>query len=340
MDKHLILLSALYKPEAIQALETQLMALFLQEVKNDILILTQADYKEDIESRVKHLGLSIQYFILEAKTPLEASAARLRVFEYPKINEYSRVLFLDSGVLLYNPIDPIFTMDLDSSKLYAIEDGWLSHPWWGGELFHPNAIQKDSAGFSTAILLFQVSEEIKTLFRDIISQIHQNKTKKQTDYLDQPYIIFQSVTQKKYDNTALKILNEQKNILLRVSRLPMVYNKTIKINEYMKRIYTRLINTAEIVPEERVTMSSAIQGKEFRLKELSSGTLGSIGFRDARVTVHLGPNSFWGSYHAMNGSTCQVNYGNQDYIVRFSRNQTFFVSIRKFDLGLNHGFLQ
>jgi hypothetical protein len=189
-------------------------------------------------------------------------------------------------------------------------------------------------------MLFQVNDTIKSLFSDIRKQIKENKTKKQTDYLDQPYIIFQSVSQKKYDNTALKRLNDEKGIFLRVSRLPMVYNKTIKVNEYMKRIYTRVINTAEVVPDDRSLLNNTLQGKKFRLNEIQSDLMGSIDFRDARVTVHLGPNSFWGSYTVLNGSICLVNYGNQDYILRFNSDQSFFVSIRKFDLGLNHGFVE
>jgi len=341
MDKHLILLSALYKPESIQAVETQLMSLFLQSRKNsmDILIITQADYQIHLDSKLKKLGLPIDYFIVDAKTPFYASSAKLRVFEYANINQYSKILYLDSSVLFYNQMDPIFQLDLDPSKLYGIEEGWLTHPWWGGDLFHANSITKTLTGFSSSILLFQVNENMKKLFGDIIRQIEENKAKKQTDYLDQPYIVFQSVTQKNYDNQLLKKLNEEKNILLRVSRLPMVYNKTIKINEYMKRIYTRVINTAEVVPEDRAVLNVALQGKHYCLQELSTGTMGSIDFRDAGVTVHLGLNSFWGSYTVLNGTICQVNYGNEHYILRFNSDQSFFVSIRKLDLALNHGSL-
>lgn len=341
MDKYLILLSALYKLESIQALETQLLSLFLQSKNSiDILIITQEEYQAELDSRLKKMALPIHYFIVDSRTPLEASSGKLRIFEYANINQYSKVLYLDSSVLPYNQIDQLFDLEIDPSRLYGIEEGWLTHPWWGGDLFDLNTITKTATGFSTSILLFQVNDTMKCLFRDILLQIEDHKTKKQTDYLDKPYIIFDAVRQNKYDNKLLKNLIEEKNIFLRVSRLPMAYNKTVKINEFMKRIYTRVINTATVVQEERLSLNNKLQGRHFCLKELSSGTVGSIEFRDARITVHLGPNSFWGSYAVLNGSTCQVNYGNQEYILRFNSDRSFFVSIRKFDLSINHGFLE
>ena len=342
MDKSLILLSALYKPESIEAVETQVVSLFLEFKKDsvDILIITQVEYQVELESKLKKFGLPIQYFIVDARTPMEASSAKLRVFEYSNINEYSKVLYLDSAVLVYNPIDPIFQVDIEPSKLYAIEEGWVTHPLWGGDLFHPNSITNTMTGFSSTLLLFQVNDTMKQLFADMRRQIEENKTKKQADTLDQPYIIAQAVTQKKYDNQLLKNLNEEKNTFLRVSRLPNVYNKMIKINEYMRRIYTRLINTSQAAEEDRLLLNNILQGKHYCLKELSTGFIGSIDFSHSKVTVHLGPNSFWGSYTVLNDSMCEVNYGNQDYVLRFNADQSFFISIRKFDLAINHGSLE
>lgn len=340
MGRHLILLSALYKSESIEFIETQLISLFLSNSKNestDILIITQEDYKANLDARLNGLGLAIKYFVVSAKTPMEASAAKLRIFEYPEIKNYSKVLYVDSAVIFHNPIDSIFDLASESSKLYAIEEGWVSHPWWGGDLFHQNTIKKDTSAFSMRVLLFQVSDEMKKLFKDIQAQIYSNKATNITDYLDQPFIIYQAITQKKSDTLLLKKYIEDTQALLYIPRLPMVYTKTAKIKEYMNRIYTRIINTSQALEEERHILKTAIRGKQYRLKEQSSNIVGSISFGDPKITVHLGLNSFWDIYTTLNASTCEVKYGNQIHILRFNSDRSFFVSIRRFDLALSYG---
>lgn len=340
MDKHLILLSALYNHESIQEVERQVVSIFLHDLKDttDILILTQTEYEKELDTRLNCFGLTIHYLILNVATPFEASIAKLKVFEYPLIHTYKRVIILDSSVLVYNSLSPLLKADLDSSKLYAIEEGWLTHPWWGGDLFHPNAIRKDMTGFSTSILLFHVNDQIKKLFKDILFHAAQNNSRVHTDYLDQPYIIYHSVTYGQYETQFLKRLNEENEIFLRVSRLPMTYTKTIKMNEFMKRIYTRFIKTVMIVPEEKDLVKNVLEGRHYRIKDLSSGILGSIDFLNQKVTIHLGPSSFWGYYDVLNRSTCQANYGHCDHLLLFNTDKTFFISIRKSDLNINYGY--
>jgi alpha-N-acetylglucosamine transferase len=342
MDKRLILLSALYKKESIQALETQLVSLFLQSsfntVSTDILIITQPDYQAEIESRVRQFNFTIQYFIVEPRTDLEASSAKLRIFECPLIHQYSKVLYLDSYSLIYNSLDSILDLDIEESKLYAIEEGWLTHPWWGGNLFHQSEMIIKMTGFSMNVLLFKVSDDMKILFKNILNLIDVNSNKKQTNYLDQPYIIFQAVSGNKYDNTLLKVHNETNNILTSIPRIPHVYNKTAKIDEYIKDIYTKSWDTNQINQEEGNILKNKIYGKHFRVKELSTGNIGSIDF-NLDIVVHLGPKSYWGKYTAINAKTCNSNYGNQDYLHVFNSDNTFFISIRKSDLAIIYGYL-
>lgn len=327
---NLILLSALHSPESIHFLERQLVSLIFQKISADILIITEPKYQAEIDSRISCLDLPIKYFLVEPATDMEASASKLRIFEYPNISTYSKVLYLDSAVLFNSP-ENIFDIPIDT-KLYVIEEGWLSHPWWGGDLF---TSPKDLPGFSTSVMLFKVCDEIKKLFTDIRGLIEKKNINK-TYYLDQPYIIFQAVTQDMYDSQILKKFNENK-VLLFSPRIPMVY-KTGKMNEYMKEMYRRIISTV-IITEERSILNTAIQGKTFRMKDVSTNTMGCMIFKNLKATIHLGPNSYWGSYNPLSEFACEADYGNQKYILLFNSKKSCFISIRKFDLSLNYGIV-
>ena len=345
MSKNLILLSALHKVESVKAVETVLCSIFVQPNFNkettDILILTQADFEDNLRNKLKVFGLPIKYFILNVATPLEASSAKLRIFDYKDIDKYIYVLYLDTGALVNRQIDLIFDLDISPSKLYAIEEGWLSHPWWGGDLFgkHYTSNNKNAQGFSTQILLFKVSSEMRKLFSDILGHINSHRGAKMTDYLDQPYIVYNAITQNKVDTTTLKVYNDITKSFFCVPRMPHVYNKTLKINEFMKRIYTTVLNTRLITIGEKASLEQYLVSKRFHMKELATSLISSVDFGEKTASIIIPNNTLWGPYNGVTALICELHYGNQCHVLIFNSEKTFFISIRKYDLAISYGYL-
>jgi lipopolysaccharide biosynthesis glycosyltransferase len=173
----------------------------------DILIITSPSFKLLIEKELFDFHLPINYYLLELHTLFEAGCARLNIFNYDNINQYDNILYLDTDVLVNGDLNIIFDTDISSNKIYALEEGTIGHEFWGASFFNFSKINIDTPAFTSGILYFKRSHSIMELFEDIKHHI--------TDFiyinnnnipccLDQPFIVYNSIMQNKYDNTMMK----------------------------------------------------------------------------------------------------------------------------------------
>jgi lipopolysaccharide biosynthesis glycosyltransferase len=100
-------------------------------------------------------------------TVADACRARLDVFDLVPTGMCEQILYIDTDVLIFTDLNPVFDI-LQEDRLYTVEEGYLHHNYWGGELFgadiknyHPS--QK---GFNSGILLFRNSPTMRQLFDD------------------------------------------------------------------------------------------------------------------------------------------------------------------------------
>lgn len=172
----------------------------------DVLIMTHSDYKKELEDIVNALNIPAKFWICKFTTIMEAGCARLYIFGYKEIGQYKKILYLDTDILINKSVNPIFELGLDSTKLYAIEENIISDPLHGGQMFDFKVFNPNTPAYTTGILLFINSPEIKQLFNKILNHIQLDKIKKipYTVCLDQPYIIYNSFMNNQYDNQLLK----------------------------------------------------------------------------------------------------------------------------------------
>jgi lipopolysaccharide biosynthesis glycosyltransferase len=133
----------------------------------------------------------------------ESSRCRLNIFYYKDINKYSKILYLDTDILINGNINSIFNLHIEDDKLYTVESGNTSHEFYGSFLFHSN---ENQSAFSAAVLFFKNSPIIKTLFDTINTHINNDiyiLKKMIPTCLEQPYIVYNSITQNKYNNILL-----------------------------------------------------------------------------------------------------------------------------------------
>ena len=180
------------------------------EIKEDIdvIVLTQSDFKDEI-LRVSEGLPNVSTKIHVVDNLFESGRARLMIFDYD-LSAYSKILYLDCDILVSEPLKTLFDIDLNPTKLYALEEGVISNKYYGGEtLFDLTQIDGNTTAFSTGILLFKNSPEMKQLFSEINLRIDLDIYEKKMpvpECLEQPYVNYCAIMKKQYNNQALKTL--------------------------------------------------------------------------------------------------------------------------------------
>lgn len=172
----------------------------------DILIVTSPDFQPLIEIELKGLDLAFHYQLLDLDTLFEAGCARLRIFQYPDIHKYETILYLDTDILIHSDLNILFHLELSSEKLYALEEGEVKCVYFGSQFFDFSIVSKKTTAFTSGILLFRNSMTMKVLFDTIQSHIEDyisNPKNKIPMCLDQPFIVYNAISQKKYENQLL-----------------------------------------------------------------------------------------------------------------------------------------
>jgi lipopolysaccharide biosynthesis glycosyltransferase len=169
----------------------------------DILIITCPSFHDKIKKELGGYDLPLHYYILDLHTMMEASCCKLKIFQYDKIDTYKKILYLDTDVLINSDINVLFDIEISSDKLYALEEGTISHDFWGSQFFDS---KKDDPAFSAGVFYFMNSLSMKKLFQDTNTHISDHLSKKYgiPSCLDQPFLVYNSFVQNKYDNQFMK----------------------------------------------------------------------------------------------------------------------------------------
>ena len=174
----------------------------------EILIYTSIQFMKVIKlcpfpivSKLTHFEINDTY-----KTVEKACKARLDLFNLQSVQKYSKILYLDTDIIVKGDLNPLFDL-CQKDQLYTLEEGSIdsNSDFWGKTLFL-NAKDLDlytnKSAFTSGILLFNNCEKIKNLF----SRINQDLNKRPFKFYchDQPYIIYNAFKYDLYDNQILK----------------------------------------------------------------------------------------------------------------------------------------
>lgn len=170
----------------------------------DILIYTTTDFQNIIKQ--SHLYCdNIKFVINDDYVSIsDACCARLDLFNFEITSEYSKILYLDTDIIVKANIKPLFEL-CQKDILYTLEEGTITSDteYWGKTLFGSEADKySDKTAFTSGILLFNTSIAIRDLFAAIRRDM--NIRKKQLVFYDQPFIVFNAFHYNMYDNKILK----------------------------------------------------------------------------------------------------------------------------------------
>jgi len=186
--------------------------------------------------------------------------ARLDLFNLPSSSNYSKILYLDTDIIVKDQINKVFDVCVDD-VMYVLEEGAIDceTDMWGKSLFG-NEIENyaDKTAFSSGILLFNNCEKIKFLFTKINDNIKNGPSHFFATY-DQPFFVYNSFKYNLYNNKLLKqfVVNNDYNILSdkvihHFPGAPGFYQKKIVVmhnflNEIKDYTITNNINNAKTI---------------------------------------------------------------------------------------------
>lgn len=189
----------------------QFLKLFLQSLEKygnlnkdntDILVITSNSFYNDIIQNIENIDIPVKFWLVnEIDNIMDSACYRLNIFDYKDIAEYSKILYVDTDVLVCKDINIIFNLSLDD-KLYAIQEGTVSDEWHGAEFFNFTSLDKETPAFNSGVLLFNNNAYIQKLFKDIKNHIIDNNGTVTSAY-DQNYIVYNAIIQNMYNNELL-----------------------------------------------------------------------------------------------------------------------------------------
>lgn len=90
--------------------------------KYDILIICDPDFAFTLHD------LSVQFYLTwKNKDHIQASMRKMEIFQYPRINEYSKALYLDCDTVITGSLQPLFDAIHDDNVLYCVPELQANH---------------------------------------------------------------------------------------------------------------------------------------------------------------------------------------------------------------------
>jgi len=291
---------------------------------DDYLIICNSNFQKKIQAIFDNLNISGKIWCIDLKTKFDAAYSRLKIFDYPDINLYNKILYLDCDILVTNSINKILDFQLEN-KLYALKE--RCHRNYHCKLFtheEYELLDKNST-FSSGILLFNNHKVIKDLFSQILLHIHNHITSMLPipDCLDQPFIVYHAVKNNLYDNQKFRlfkiVINNPKNFNNEtISHFPggpgNYESKIVKMNNFMNNVMFKL-NKIQICRINQLLNKKYIW-ENSTIEFLENGKMNAFG-----------P----GKYQFIDQYLVKCDFDGREHLLKFNDDYSRFISIRKDD---------
>ena len=298
----------------------------------DVIVLTQSDFEEDVLRVAKGLpNVTTRFYSLDSV--FESSRTKLRIFDHD-LSVYSKILYLDTDILVNGPLKPLFDIDLDPTKLYALEEGVVSHEYWGGEipLFDLTQIDGNTTAFSAGILLFKNSVEMKQLFSEMNARIDLDVYEKKipiSGCLEQPFVNYCAIMKGQYNNQALKPLVQ--NNPVGITQGISVYHFPGGPGWYWRKL-PEMQSFIKLIKGYK-SLKPKILGKSFHWG--SEDTPHTITFKEDHLLTFFGEQRH-ATYNTLAENVAEAIFGGYSHILVFNETLTSFTSIRKVDFQITN----
>ena len=294
----------------------------------DYLIICNTDFQKEIKTIFDNLNISGKIWGIDLKTKFEAGYSRLKIFDYPDINLYNKILYLDCDILVTNSINKILDFQLEN-KLYAFFE--YGHRVYHCEVFTDEEfkILDRNSTFSSGVLLFNNNMIIKDLFTQILLHIHNHITSMLPipDCLDQPFIVYHAVKNNLYDNQKLIniVINNPNNFnnetISHFPGSPGNYESKIKkMSNFMNNV---MFNMDKNTNTDTVLLNKKYVWGNSNIEFLENGEMKAFGS---------------GKYKFIDKYLVKCDFGYKEHLLKFKEDYSKFISIRKDDFKVVLGY--
>lgn len=174
----------------------------------DFLVYTTSDFKTLIQSKCSDLT-GVKFFEKNFyKSMNQARISKLDIFDYPEIDNYEKVIYIDADSFFIKDPLPMFD-HIQDDLIYVFGEGNIlcEGEYWGRSLFlKENSGCTDREGIAAFIMGFKNIPAIKKLFiktkQAFYLDMYQNKLK----FYDQPFLNFFFINNNMFNSDVLKPL--------------------------------------------------------------------------------------------------------------------------------------
>lgn len=175
----------------------------------DLLLITSPNLINDIVQKTSQLSVSLKINVvtLNISDIMNAACSRLLIFNVINLENYDKLLYLDTDILINSNINKILDLPIDDDKLYVAAEMTLDSYFHGKQFYSdPPQVDLTQDAFSSSVLYFKNSPKIKELFKQINKHIYEDtivNNNKPPGCLDQPYIVYNAAICNMYDTTLI-----------------------------------------------------------------------------------------------------------------------------------------
>lgn len=304
--------------------------------KYDFLLLTSEDYANDVKQISDLVDIPIKTHFLDINSFFHAAAARCRIFEYPDIDQYKYILYLDTDIIIHGDISNMI-YNIDKDILYGLEDGIIGFDSNGVTLFQKGEFNYNDPAINSGVLLFQNTEKIRKIMVDCNNFLLEYKLsgKKMPSCLEQPFINYFFYKEKYMNSQYLKkyvSLNDMsyKNIEGQVLCIKHFIAPIGNATDKLVRIKTFLND--ELVKEKDTENLDIICNRKY-----SWENNGYIIFNKDNIL-----NTKWGkgSYNFLDKYIVHAQWCGYKHYLKFNQDYTKFLSIRYKDCETVNGIIE
>jgi len=161
-------------------------AFFNSNFNFDVLIITDVNGQELIKDKEVTKKFNLFYHIIETPSDgIEASKTKTQIFNFPKINEYNKILFIDADFLCVGDINYFFSLELNNNffscyglltrypeiNFKQIPINFNSSPYHNLDFFlekdRKRVVERDYKGFNAGQFLFRNTERMQGHFKNV-----------------------------------------------------------------------------------------------------------------------------------------------------------------------------
>ena len=134
---------------------------------------------------------NIFYYKLDCNSVFDAAANKLKIYEYPRIDQYLNIVYLDSDIIVCKDITFLFDLSNDNYLCAVSQDFDINHLDFSLNLYDKKTLDKinDKKPANSGFYIMKNNSYIKQLFwamNDLIHTYKQNKTELPA-CLEQPF---------------------------------------------------------------------------------------------------------------------------------------------------------